>query len=173
MLARLEAQNLLTEGSVVKNLGLIMSLYIKLPESLRAGSVLEDDQTETLTKPSRFTWKPTRFDDYIHAYANKHGITLYGINDIDELTAELDTNAALPAATGDEAWGWTNAFKTYAKKYPSQPFIGGGKAMVGGDGLDITSWTSATRKKHSFSKKDPFSKKDLDALKEGLVLQML
>lgn len=43
---------------------------------------------------------------------------------------------------------------------------------IGGDQYDITTWSSAERKKHSFDKKDPLDKKMIKALKQGLVMQL-
>lgn len=168
MLARLEAQKLLSETSDVKNLGLIMALFIKVASNLRSGSLLEDDDEETNARPSSFTWSPAKFDDYINAYAAKFGITLHGPDDMDGLTAELDTDVSLPAA--EESWGWAQAFKSYQKNHGGSPPIGRSKSGIGGDALDITTWTSAERKQYSFDKKDPIKAAELKALKEGKVM---
>lgn len=98
MLSRLEAMDLFSEGSEVKNLGLIMTLYIKHASDMRDGSVLEDGDEEKLKKTS-FKWNPSRYDDYIHAYANKYGIRLHGVDNVEELTAELQDVNLPPRAT--------------------------------------------------------------------------
>lgn len=170
MLARLEAQNLLDENSAVKSLGLIMALYIKLASEMRDGSLLEGDDKETIARPTRFTWIPDQFDDYINAYATTYGITLRGLDNIDDLTAELDTEVSLPRA--EASWGCSAAFKSYQKNYAGSPPIGPSKSTIGGDSLDITSWTSAERKKYSFDKKDPLSAAMLKKIKEGMVMSM-
>lgn len=150
MLARLEREQLLQDqNSEVKNLGLIMALFIKLASELRGGSLLEDGDEETVKKSSpRFKFKPSEFDGYILAYANKFAITLRGPIDIDELVAELDTDAKLPAS-GQDPWGWNTALKSYSKDYAISPPMGGGKATIGGDSLDITTWSSAERKRYA------------------------
>jgi hypothetical protein len=43
---------------------------------------------------------------------------------------------------------------------------------LGGDSLDLTTWSSAERKAHSFEKKDPLGKEIMDAIKKGEVLQV-
>jgi hypothetical protein len=43
--------------------------------------------------------------------------------------------------------------------------------VIGGDSLDITTWTSAERKKKAYDKKDPLGK-EIDAIKEGLILDL-
>lgn len=70
MLSRLEAQNLLSDASEVKGLGLIMTMYIALAKDMRGCDLLDGSESSQLKKP-QFDWGPSRFDDYIHAYANK------------------------------------------------------------------------------------------------------
>lgn len=170
MLSRLEAKDLLADVSDVKNLGLIMALYIKLAATFRAGSLIEGSEKDKVYKPTPFTWTPSKFDDYINGFATKYGITLRGLPDMDDMTADLETDVRLPA--DEAAWGWDKTFKKYSKRYARSPPMGGGKAKIGGDNFDITAWSSAERKKYSFDKKDPFSKKDLDALKTGMVMSV-
>lgn len=172
MLARLESQKLLDETSGVKNLGLIMALYIKFAAESWVKDLLDDDgEEEANTHPSQFTWVPGNFDDYINAYANKYGITLYGLVDMDGLTATLETDVSLPTAEAD--WGWAASFKAYQKRYGHSSSWGRGpsKGKIGGDSLDITTWSSTERKQASFDKKDPFSATDLKNLKAGMVMR--
>lgn len=155
MLARLEAQNLLTQTSEVKNLGLIMALYIKAVADLRSGFLLEDEEEVT---DATFTWTPSNFEDYINAYSTKYGITLHGPPGIDDLTSNLDSDVTLP--TAEASWGWTSAYKAYKRSHGN----------IGGDGLDITTWSSADRKKYRFDSKDPLKAPELKALKAGAVM---
>lgn len=170
MLARLEAKKLLDENSAVKNLGLIMALYIKVASSFRASSLLQGDTEEVCTRPSRFTWIPDQFDDYINAYAAKFGITLRGLDDIDELTAKLDTEVSLPAS--EVSWGWSKSFKSYQEDYPSAPHMGPSNSHFGGDNFDITTWSVAERKRYNFDNKDPLAGAILKNIKKGLVMSM-
>lgn len=171
MLSRLGAEDLLADVSEVKNLGLVMALYIKLADGFRSASLLEGDEEEKIVQPAPFRWTPSKFDDYINGFASKYGITLSGLDDIDYLTADLDTDVQLPS--DETSWRWDKAFKKYSKRYATSPPMGGGKAKIGGDNLDITAWSSAERKKYSFDEKDPLTKQDLDALKAGMVMQMM
>lgn len=142
MLARLEREKLLQDQSPeVRNLGLVMALFINVGSDMRDGSLLEDGEEETVKKSSpTFKFKPSDFDSHILAYANKFAITLGGLHNIDELVAELETDAKLPAA-GDDPWGWDAALKAYSKSYAI-------KGKIGGDNLDITTWSSADRKSY-------------------------
>lgn len=167
-LGRLEVENLLDENSAVKNLGLIMAIYIKLASIFRDAALLEDNTEECFTRPGRFMWIPDRFDDYINAYATKFGITLRGLNEIDDLTAEL--NAQVPLPPCEVGWNWSTSFQFYQKGYASSPPMGPTECQIGGDGLDITTWTVADRKKYNFNRKDPLSAAILKDIKAGMVL---
>lgn len=149
MLAHLEREQLLQDQTPeVKNLGLIMALYIKLASDMRGGSLLEGDEEETVKKSSpRIKFNPCEFDAYILAYANKFAIAFQGLKDIVDLVAELETDAKLPAS-GPDPWGWDPAFKSYSKDNAVPPPMGRGKAAIGGDNLDITTWSSAERKEY-------------------------
>lgn len=46
------------------------------------------------------------------------------------------------------------------------------RTPIGGDTLDITTWTSEERKRKSFDKKDPLGKAEIDAIKNGLVMSL-
>lgn len=142
MLARLEREQLLQDQSPeVRNLGLIMALFIKLGSDMVEGSLLADDEEETVKKSSpKFKFNPSDFPSHILAYANKFAITLQGLSNIDVLVAELDTDAKLPAIS-DDPWAWDTALKAYSKSYAV-------KGKIGGDSLDITSWSSAERKQY-------------------------
>lgn len=145
MLASLEAKNLLSESSELKDLGLVMALYMQMAGSLRAEiSILEDSSKEA------------RFDDYILAYANKHAIPLVGPDDIDDIAAACDGTVKLPAATAKkpDPWGAAAAIKKHAKTH----------GKIGGDKHDIMAMSSFERAAHNFGKKDPLGKKEIEAL---------
>lgn len=168
MLSRLENMDLLSESSQVKNLGLVMTLYIKQAADIRGMDALDDNDEEKLKKPS-FKWTPDRYDDYIHAYANKYGIRLHGVDSVEELTAELK-DVGLPAK-GDHLWDWPSKLTTYKKVGTLSNMIGR-EAAFGSDGHDIMSWPSATRARYSFKKKDPLGKKERDAIKACMVMSI-
>lgn len=151
MLATLERNELLKPDSEVKNLGQIMALYIRYVADIMPGFSVESDDLET----------------HILAYATKHDIELQGLSDMnsdrDEMQAEADkVKTPDPTAKKDDPWGWEKSFKDYKKDF----------GPIGGDNLDLTTWSSAERKKHSFDKKDPLDRQMINALKEGLVMQL-
>lgn len=102
-------------------------------------SLLQSDEEKIVNRSSpKFQFNPSNFDSHVLAYANKFAITLYGLYNIDMLVAELDTDAKLPAA-GEDPWSWNDALKAYSKDYAVN-------GKIGGDSLDITTWSSADRK---------------------------
>jgi hypothetical protein len=161
MLALLESKQLLAETSEVKNLGLIMGLFLKLPHDSRAYGVLDGDE------------KFDKWDDYIAAYAKKFAIPLKGSSNIEEVAAKCNATVKLPVATEAKPDVWTvyTAIKNHQKAYG----IGGGArggAKLGGDHYDITAMSSVERKGSSFEKKDPLGKEEIQALKDGLILDV-
>ncbi|KAH8892352.1 hypothetical protein GQ53DRAFT_686303 [Thozetella sp. PMI_491] len=186
MLSKLHAQKLLAENSEVQNLGHTMALYVKMAAHMRQSNFLVDSvdtpPAKAVAKKGKaakddnaavFIYDSNRFDDYVLAYANKFAIPLVGPPDIDELCADCDITVALPTPKDDNAdvWSWALSIKHYERCYGvSRP---GSKAVgIGGDALDITTWTSAERKKASFDNRDPLGKAERDALKKGLVMQL-
>lgn len=164
-LAKLDALDMLKPDSEIKNVGVIMAAYIKF---------IDDEISNGISEEARPA-KKFRFDQShlsILAYAKKHGIELRSPSDIDDLVKDLEDEleeVELPAA-GDDPWNWTDGLKKYIKDHAGS--YKGNKKTIGGDGLDITTWSAADRKKNSFNGKDCFSKKEIDALKDGMVLQM-
>jgi hypothetical protein len=92
---------------------------------------------------------------------------------VDGLQAEVD-KITLPAsgAKNNDPWGWKKLLKDYKGYSEDIPGYAIKPNKMGGDGCDITTWPSATRKKHSFDKKDPLGKKEMDAIKQGMVMQV-
>ncbi|KAF6834027.1 hypothetical protein CPLU01_05160 [Colletotrichum plurivorum] len=160
MLARLEREGVLKPDSEVKDLGFVMAGFLKVAESFRDCSLLEDED---------------KVRNYVAAYAKKHGIKLGGVPKLDELLAGVDDKEKLPTPEehGDDPWGFAAALEEYKKGGNSCDFFvpkHSSKSAIGGDSLDITSWTPAERKKASFNKKDPLPKNILDGIKDGLVI---
>lgn len=181
MLALLERENLLAKNSEIKNLGLIMALFMKVATEYREFGILEDSSKEALgPKAKKKSWKPHAYPDQIAAYARKYDIPLVGPKHVAALIAQAKAGADLPEPAANTAaadvFGFVKGLKAYkvncggitaflsrrAKK---------GTTKIGGDALDITTWTSAERKKYAFDKKDPLGKAELDALKRGDVMQ--
>ncbi len=153
MLSTLKEEGLLTPDSEVRNVGLVMALYLKLGAQLRSQSIF-DSPTQAPKKSKTFRFDPQRFDDYIYAYAREAKVPFKGVAEVEEYTAELKSDVAMPAEGAKDPWKFAAALK----------------GVAGGDKLDITTWSSADRKSHNFDKKDPLSKKELDALKKGMIL---
>ncbi|KAH2917618.1 hypothetical protein KXW25_006949 [Aspergillus fumigatus] len=160
MLAQLEHLDLLKPDSEVKNLGFIMALYIKLAAT---EDILDlEDVTDEIKKNNgtdeTFTFVRSNFPSHILAYAKKYNIIkLVGPTDIDEVVEDLEDGAELPERD-EKPFGdpWNLRWKT----------------RPGGDALDITTWSSADRKKASFDGKDPLGKEERDAIKKGLVMSL-
>jgi hypothetical protein len=108
------------------------------------------------------------------AYAKKYQINLQGPSDLDKLVKSIEEvfnegDIELPAPSADP-WKWAAAHKAYVKEHSEGPLSKKGK--IGGENYDITAMTRAERKKHSFNKKDPLGKKELDAIKNGMIMQL-
>ncbi|KAI3319180.1 hypothetical protein HD806DRAFT_510258 [Xylariaceae sp. AK1471] len=170
MLAQLDYLGLMDDATEVKSLGCTMAMYIALVAEMRNYSALGGDPRKAYTGTKAL--QPDYFEDAILSYANKRGITLRGPKDIDELVAEAVGEVELPQKNAKDPWGWNAQFKKYKKDYVGISFHGKGASQIGGDGLDITTWSPAERKAASFDKKDPVGKDGIDALKKGLVMRM-
>ncbi|RAK73190.1 uncharacterized protein BO72DRAFT_480449 [Aspergillus fijiensis CBS 313.89] len=129
-------------------------------------------------KKKKKTYAGEHFVPYLLAYGAKHNITMYGPSNIADIIAEAEEeaeeqNVELPAAAQDP-WGWATCFKAYERKNKATAYGAGsrGKAAIGGDSLDITTYSPAERKAQSFNKKDPLTKDMIKALKDGMCLSI-
>ncbi|KAI1654161.1 hypothetical protein F4813DRAFT_215619 [Daldinia decipiens] len=166
MLAQLDGLNLVGDATDVKSLGTVMAIYLKIASEVRSiGGILEEDDDDRGGRKPKF--QANHFDDAILSYANQRGVTLQGPEDIDEITANLEGEVELPKKNAKDPWGFKTALKIYEKNY------GKGKPhAIGGDDLDITTWTSSQRKQANFDHKDPLGKREIDAIKKGMVMQL-
>ncbi|KAK4119562.1 hypothetical protein N657DRAFT_581472 [Parathielavia appendiculata] len=181
MLAQLEGKKLLTKDSEIINLGLVMALFMDFARGARDYGLLEDSNEESLgPAKDKKKWEPHAFDNQILTYARKYDISLVGPHDIKKTIDAADGDVDLPAeksVTGKaDPFGFTKSLKKYkSDRGGITAFLAGNKSSktpIGGDHLDITTWSSAKRKSKAFDKKDPLGKKEIDALKEGLVLSV-
>jgi hypothetical protein len=180
MLARLEREKLLSGDSEIKNLGLIMAAFMDFAHDCRDYGLLEESKTEALgPAKDKKKWEPHAFDNQILAYARKYGIELVGPDNIERIIGDANANVDLPAPQSNTGKADPFGFSKSLKKYKIEE--GGGTAFIigndnimtpiGGDSLDITTWTSAKRKSKAFDKKDPISKELMKGIKnEGLVV---
>ncbi|KAH9883568.1 hypothetical protein F4778DRAFT_775118 [Xylariomycetidae sp. FL2044] len=168
MLSELDKQDLVGDNTEVKSLGCIMAMYMKLVPDMRPYGVLEAGKGG-----ARKTFKEDEFDDAILSYAKKRGVTLRGPGKIGELAGRLRGEVDLPKQGATDPWGWNAALKKYQQRYKglTGSFTRKQTSGIGGDALDMTTWTSAERKAKSFDSKDPLGKKEMDAIKQGLVMQ--
>ncbi|KAI1295809.1 hypothetical protein F5Y03DRAFT_399149 [Xylaria venustula] len=167
MLAQLDGLGLVGDATAVQSLGCTMAMYMDLASIMRSANVISDEPRKEYTNKTRF--QPDYFEDAVLTYANRRGVTLQGPDDIEELMAQADGDIELPEKGDKDPWGWKAAFKKYAKDH-GRSRSSRGAAKIGGDDLDITTWSPAERKSASLTKKDPFTKKDIEALKNGLIL---
>ncbi|KAK1995840.1 hypothetical protein LX36DRAFT_659190 [Colletotrichum falcatum] len=162
MLARLEREGVMAPDSEVKDLGHVMAGMLKVAAAFRGFSLLEDGTRMKKSKKRPFPFDEDSFDNYVAAYAKKHGITLRGVPGLKGLLADVDNSVELPTeAEGDDPWGFAAALSDYKKG-----------RKIGGDDLDITTFSSAERKSSSFNNKDPLGKKEIEAIKKGMVMML-
>ncbi|KAH6613668.1 hypothetical protein B0J18DRAFT_473406 [Chaetomium sp. MPI-SDFR-AT-0129] len=182
MLALLERKKLLSKDSEIKNLDVVMAIFLEVAQGARCYGFLEDSATEALgPAKDKKTWQPDYFDNNIVAYARKYDIELTGIHGLEKLIedADEDVDLPVPASNADDKadpFGFVKGLKAYKKEHGGiTAFLAQTKkpnSVIGGDHLDISSWTSAKRKSKAFNKKDPLGKEELAALKEGAVLSL-
>ncbi|KAI1099710.1 hypothetical protein F4804DRAFT_321071 [Jackrogersella minutella] len=168
MLAQLDNQDLVGDATDVKSIGTIMAMFLKIVPQMREVGILRGK------RGSKTKFQVDHFDDAILSYANQRGVTLQGPQDIDELTAKLNGDVKLPNKGTKDPWGWKAELKKYENKYSGLTGMMAQKesAGIGGDALDITTWTSAKRKAANFDHKDPLGKREMDAIKKGMVMQL-
>lgn len=140
MLALLGSRRLLSSTSEIRDLGLVMALYMHIASSLRAdfGLLEGSDDGKKTDEPNI-----SRFEDYVLAYSVKHGVSLYGPEDIEEIIKSCDDeDMVLPAAsaTKPDPWKVGEAIRKYEDLYGVAERPGGrrGKPAIGGDRFNIT-----------------------------------
>ncbi|KAL2195168.1 hypothetical protein P885DRAFT_41421 [Corynascus similis CBS 632.67] len=188
MLALLDANNLLSKDSEIENLGLIMGLFMCFASTCRDYNIFKKEEKEFLGPPKdRKRWAPDYFDDQILAYSRRRGIALAGPRKLPKIIAGAAANVDVelpvpPGPLGPARWG-PFGFAKALRKYKEEFYgitayfgsFGGGRAKetrsaIGGDHLDLTTWTSAERASKTFDGKDPIGRKEMNALKEGRVV---
>ncbi|KAK3349753.1 hypothetical protein B0T25DRAFT_548877 [Lasiosphaeria hispida] len=182
MLSRLERENLLAKDSEIENLAVIMALFMMMKDDLKQYGILDNSKQESIgPKKDKKNWSPHTFVKQVAAYAHKYDIELKGPEAIAELIddakdGDLPGDSANNTAAADP-FGFAKALKSYRTGYSKvcqnlSPRGKAGTTPIGGDCLDLTTWTSAERKKYAFDKKDPLGKAEQDAIKQGLIIQM-
>lgn len=147
MLITLEEEGLLGPNTKVKNLGMIMAMFIHLIDEERP-------------------YNGESFDIVVYAFAIKYKVELIGLHKShlgmlrDEILGKEDI---LPEDGSEHPWVLEDALEDYME-------LEAASMSVGGSDLDITAWTSAERKKHSFNGEEPISDETLAAMEEGGIL---
>lgn len=154
MLATLEREGLLKPDSEVKSLPMIMASFIRL-----VGALIGPD----------LGLESNGLDKKLFAYAKKHNIELKGLSDLEDFEKILiekskagaeKVELPAPNAGRDDPWGRKKALAAYKKSH----------GPIGGDKMDLSTWTSAERKRHSFDNKDPLDGEMMDGIKNNLVV---
>ena len=180
LLALLERLDLLEKDSPIENLGLIMALFVAFGHSAKRFGELRGSNRQSLGPgKDKKKWWPHKFENQIIAYASKYDITLVGPHNIDEIIKKTTSGADLPLpvpinAPKVDPFGFAKNLKRYKEEQGGltawMAMCSNDRTPIGGDSLDITTWTSKKRKEKSFDDKDPLTKEHLDALKRGLVM---
>lgn len=150
----------------LRNLPWMLSLYIELADQFREQGLIEESSRP---QGKNFKFLSGNMDEYLLAIAARRNIKL---PDIEEDRVEDATDLRMPDVDKNDAWSWKTTFPKYCSICPS-PYgnRGAGGPKIGGDGLDITTWSSAERKKAAYDRgKDPLKPADIKKLKEGLVM---
>ncbi|KAH6842378.1 hypothetical protein B0I37DRAFT_196341 [Chaetomium sp. MPI-CAGE-AT-0009] len=104
MLAQLERYDLLKDNGEIKNLGLVMALFMDFAHSAKQyGELLDSNKQSLGPAKDKRKWYPHNFQDQILAYASKYHITLVGPDDIDAIIKKTRSGADLPLTTPPEA----------------------------------------------------------------------
>ncbi|KAK1673499.1 hypothetical protein BDP55DRAFT_670441 [Colletotrichum godetiae] len=153
----------LAPDSEVQDLGCVMAGMPKTASAFRGFDLLQDETVHKKSKKRPLAFTSENFDSYVASYAKKHGITLKDIPGLQALVKDVNDEDELPNAGdhGEDPLGWADALVSYKKG-----------RKIGGDDLNITSWTLAERNQHAFSKKDLLGKKEIDAIKNGMVMML-
>ncbi|KAF2182399.1 hypothetical protein K469DRAFT_690860 [Zopfia rhizophila CBS 207.26] len=152
----LERANLLKRDSLIKDIGLVLSLL----GSFVATCCDHVGEAPYISNSREVCW-PYK----IVAYAKAHDIEISGVHGIEktfveEYDDEDEANRWKRKECVDR-WGWGTKWKHMLANYGNNgPYIIQGQRRLGGTFYDITQHSSAERKKHHFEGKDPLDPKN-------------
>lgn len=163
-LALLEHKAQLANDTDIKNLSWVMGLYQEVAKSMQGQGLLDKAPTSNIEK-----FHAGDLNLYLQAYAHRCSITLPGVAD-----ASTEAGITMPSMDAKDPWDWATTFSNYQLvcEPPGYAYRGTHRRSIGGDGLDISTWTSAERKRHAFDHKDPLPRGTAKKLKEGLILAL-
>ncbi|KAK0707815.1 hypothetical protein B0H67DRAFT_556433 [Lasiosphaeris hirsuta] len=157
-------------------------LVLQDPDDLKQYGILRDSKQESIgPKEDKKHWSPHTFVKQVAAYAHKYNIELRGPEAIAE-PIEGAEDGGLPEDSANSTAAadpfFAKALKSYKARYSNicqnmSPSGKAGMTAIGGDSLDVTTWTSAERTKYAYRKKDPLGKAGQDAIKQGTIFQMV
>ena len=167
-LNKLEAADLLKHGSSIKNIPLILSMYLMIADDH------DDEMSHWFSYRLRIkNW--THWPDRIVAYARHHNIELSdetGIKNTDKLVQKFDKakydKFPPKRKSGVDRWGYKRTHKEFAETYGHRRTILGREMVIGGDGYDVTKIPKKERIQKSYGEegKDPID--DMGPLPEGI-----
>lgn len=147
-------------GPRIRNAGFIIAIYIRLAAKFRDRGVLSTARPVEGGAGAFFKFDPNYLDLYLLAVARWYGITVPGIN-VGGSDEEYPTMPTSTPITAHDPWGWTRSFGPYAKADPE----------IGGDWLDMSTWSSEERTAHSLSRTDPLPRDLPRRLRKGLRIE--
>jgi hypothetical protein len=167
-LNKLEAANLLKHGSSIKNIPLILSIYLMIADDHK-------DEMNNWFSDQVGTKNWNLWPDRIVAYARHHNIKLSdetGIKNTDKLVQKFSgaEYGKFPRKrkSGEDRWGYKGAHKDFAEAYGHRKTLLGRELVIGGDAFDITKIPKEVRIQKSYlgDGKDPLD--NMGPLPEGI-----
>lgn len=152
----------LIQDRVVRNVGLIMALFIRFASEMR--------RCDLLRRQQELFENSSRFDDYIREFATVHDIRFDRVDGLEPLPSAVDLSAEDQG--GYDSGLFPELANYYANSWGSRP-CQYPRLAIGGDRWDITTWSSTERKVRNINGKDPLNQVDIDSLKWGNTMQVM
>ncbi len=127
-------------------------------------------------------WNPDALDSLILAYARKYDIALFGDTNLEKTIRHAKVKVKLPdpgsSMAGEDPWEFSSYLEQYKIEHrgimATMAVNFPGITPIGGDNLDLSTWSSTKRRAASSGQmSDPLTKVQVEALKKGMVLSFL
>lgn len=148
---------------------------VTVPETMANNFQLQNYLDSPNPKPPKtkdFHFRPENLGLYLRAYIRPHRIAVPG----DTNTSSVDLSIiTLPDMEGQDPWGWKRSLAEckLASQVPCYAFMAR-RRKFGGDGLDVSTWTSDERAKYSYmGEGDAFPADIMDKIKRGIGVRIL
>ncbi|KAK6525366.1 hypothetical protein TWF694_005505 [Orbilia ellipsospora] len=177
-LSHLQRLDLLSSTSEITNLGTIMALWNSISSMIQdevclpLGLGMEEEQLGLKREKKVFT--PSLFNENISRYAEEYGIELNGLKNMEPWNGEdgdLPSESANKGAKSDP-WKFWKGLREYKKDYAVGATMLSTVKKIGGDALDLTSWSPMEREEKSYDGKDPLKGDALENIKSGGFIQL-